>query len=74
MLEHSYEGIWVVNNVGEIIDCNEAYLKKMGYSKSEIIGKKVNDIDALESEEDAINRMAEIRKNKILTFNTSHKT
>ena len=46
----------------------------MGYSKSEIIGKKVNDIDALESEEDAINRMAEIRKNKILTFNTSHKT
>jgi len=30
-----------INSIGVILDCNEAYARKLGYAKSEVIGKTV---------------------------------
>lgn len=74
IIEFSFEGFWIVNSKAEIIDCNDSYMKKMGYSKSEIIGKKVHQIDALEKEEDTLKKLNYIREKKHIRFNSKHNT
>jgi len=39
LFSHAREGIYVTDEKGFIIDCNEAFLKISGYSRAELIGK-----------------------------------
>ncbi len=71
--EHQYrttlhtllDGFWVVDMRGRFIDVNEAYCNIIGYTREELLGMSIEDVEALENS-------AEIdqRRQKILTGGT----
>ena len=50
----------------EIVDCNKEFLKQTGYSREEVIGNKILDLNLL-SREEYINYVDEIREKKTLS-------
>jgi PAS domain S-box-containing protein len=48
-IETSVDGFWTVDMTGRIIEVNDAYLKRSGYTREEMLGMRINDVEANES-------------------------
>ena len=51
ILQASIDGFCIIDNSGRILEVNSAYCDIIGYSKEELIGKQVGDIEANETAE-----------------------
>ena len=49
ILDTTADGFWVIDSNGVITDVNEAYCSLSGYTREEILGLHINDIDADET-------------------------
>ncbi len=72
ILNTTQDGFWVVDKMGKMKDFNEAYLKMSGYSKEELLGKKITDIAVYETSKEMIERMIRIQNNGFELFKSSH--
>jgi PAS domain S-box-containing protein len=72
ILDTTHDGFWVVNNKGIITDVNDSYCRMSGYSRSEIIGMKISDLDVDETPEETKARIERIVTNGSETFCARH--
>ena len=59
VIETSADGFWIVDGEGRILEVNEAYIRRSGYSRSELLSMHIGQ---LEASEDAAETAAHVRK------------
>ncbi len=73
ILNTTADGFWVIDPEGVFIDVNEAYCSLSGYTREEILGLHINDIDADEVPAQTRERIYRIIANKSEVFETRHR-
>jgi len=73
ILETTQDGFWVIDAGGRLTDVNEAYCRMTGYTKEEIEGLRIGDLDALEDVTVTEERIARIIDNGSELFETRHR-
>ena len=71
--EHGHDSVFIFDENANILDCNDNMYKRLGYTKSEMLSLNIVDFDALESKEDIINKINDVKKTGSLNFKTIHK-
>jgi len=71
--EHEFDSVFIFDENANILDCNENMYKKLGYTKGEMLSLNVMDFDALESKEDILDKIHNVKKAGSLSFKTIHK-
>ena len=71
--EHEFDSFFIFDSDANILDCNEKMVKKLGYSKSEFLSFNISDFDVLETKEDILKKINEVKKNGNISFKTIHK-
>ncbi|MET0051650.1 MAG: PAS domain S-box protein [Candidatus Thiodiazotropha sp.] len=72
VLSSTRDGFWVVQNEGFLIEVNDAYCRYSGYTKEELIGKHVTELDAKEDRDKAHERMLQVIEQGSAIFETMH--
>lgn len=62
ILQTTLDGFMMVNVQGHIVDVNPAYEDMLGYSRDELIGKHISDIEVLDDHKDVKNRIERIKQ------------
>jgi PAS domain S-box-containing protein len=73
MLDTTLDGFWLVNATGTIIEVNDAYCKMSGYTKEEIIGKRISDFEAQMDSTQIAQNIDRFKKIGQATFETEHR-
>ncbi len=73
IIETALDGFWINDMNGRFLDVNAAYTEMIGYSREELLGMAIPDVEAIERIEDVQSRI-----NKLLTtghdlFETAHR-
>lgn len=71
ILQTTPDGFWIVDSQGTIMEANEAYCRMSGYSRDELIGKPIHELDVNESPEDTRMRTQSIQK-RGMRFQSEH--
>ena len=73
IIQTTQDGFWIVDAKGQIVEVNDAYCRMSGYTRKELIGMKIEDLDMFEtSHETAAHIKAAMEKGYDL-FETRHK-
>lgn len=72
LIKNSFDGFWVVDINGCIRETNNTYNEKLGYFKDELIGQKISLVEALENEEETLEKINKIKDLKFVHFQTKH--
>jgi len=67
------EGFWQVNTEGCLLEANPAYARLSGYSKAELIGMRITDLDAQESPEQIAQHIRDVVLHGTDVFETRHR-
>ena len=73
IIQTTSDGFWLTDMEGRFLDVNDAYCRLTGYSRDELLGMSISDIDATEKTEDIVTRISLIRKNGGDRFETRHR-
>lgn len=71
--EHEFDSVFLFDENANILDCNENMVKRLGYSKSEMLSLNMADFDALETKQDLIEKINKAKDNGVYSFKTIHK-
>ena len=71
--ENEFDSVFLFDENANILDCNENMVKRLGYSKSEMLSLNMADFDALETKKDIKNKINQTKKNGVYSFKTIHK-
>jgi len=71
--EHEFDSVFLFDEKANIIDCNENIVKRLGYSKSEMLTLNMADFDALETKSDIMEKINQAKKDGVYSFKTIHK-
>jgi PAS domain S-box-containing protein len=66
LLEHASDGIFIFNDLGQYIQVNEAACTMMGYSREELLTRKISELIAPEDLQRQPLRMEELRRGETL--------
>jgi PAS domain S-box-containing protein len=73
ILQSSAQGFWLLDVHGVIIDVNEAYCSASGYSRGEVLGLHISDIDVEELPDETRKRIRRIIANGSELFEAHHR-
>lgn len=73
VVETTADGFWIANDQGLLEDVNNAYCEMSGYSRDELGGMAIRDIDAVETPEVIAHRIERIRARRSEIFQSSHR-
>ncbi len=73
MMETTQDGFWIVDLNGQITDVNQAYCRMTGYTKAELLGSKIKNLDVLENPEETEMHINWLIENGSALFETRHK-
>ncbi|MBV1756480.1 MAG: PAS domain S-box protein [Dethiosulfatibacter sp.] len=73
LIETTQDGFWVIDINGKITDVNEMYCQMTGYTKTELLGMKIAELEALETQQEIMARIKQITEKKSVIFETCHK-
>ena len=73
IIETTVDGFWISNLEGRLLEVNDAYCKITGYTREELFEMSIWDIEALESPEDVIRHIQQLRKQGYTSFESKHK-
>ena len=73
MMETTQDGFCAVDFTGQLTDVNQAYCKMTGYTKEELLGIKIGELDVLDSPQETAERIKGIIENGSALFETRHK-
>lgn len=74
VIETAADGFWMLDRQGHIIAVNDAYVRRSGYSREELLTMWIADLDANESPEDARAHIAKVVREGSDRFETFHRT
>ncbi len=73
ILQTTIDGFFVLDGQGCFCDANGAYCKMSGYSREELVGRHINEIDADESPEETLKRIKTIKEKGYAVFESRHR-
>jgi PAS domain S-box-containing protein len=72
VIRTTVDGFWVLDTKGLITEVNQAYCTMSGYSREELIGKSIGELDTRETKEEAAARILRIISNGSEIFEAQH--
>lgn len=69
----SMDGYWLVDMLGNILEVNDAYLARSGYSREEVLGMTISDFEVHETVEDTISHIMKIVNDGQDSFESQHR-
>jgi len=72
-IETSVDGFWTMETAGYILEVNESYLRRSGYTRDEMFKLSIQDIDASETPEEMTARLERIVASGSDAFETRHR-
>jgi PAS domain S-box-containing protein len=73
VIQTSADGFWVINTKGIVTEVNDAYCRMSGFSRDELLGRSIAEVDADEVPEVTEARMRRIVRNGSELFETHHR-
>ncbi len=73
VIETAHDGFWIVNQDGFIEEVNNAYVKRSGFARGELIGKHVSEIDVGDTQSDVEARIRRILASGSELFVSQHR-
>ena len=73
VIETSGDGFWLTDMQGYLLEVNDAYARLSGYSKEELVGMHISDLEAKEKPEETAKRIETIINNGYDLFETRHR-
>jgi diguanylate cyclase (GGDEF)-like protein/hemerythrin-like metal-binding protein/PAS domain S-box-containing protein len=72
-IQTSSDGFWIADPQGKLLEVNEAYASKSGYTQEELLGLAIHDLDVLDQGMEVAERMQRIMRNGSERFHSKHK-
>ncbi len=73
ILQSAPDGFWCVGRDGRLIDVNDRYVGLSGYSREELIGMPVDQLEQIDTEDDVQNRIKTLVESGFVRFESQHK-
>jgi len=73
VVETSADGFWLCDLAGRILEVNDTYVRRSGYSRAELLGMRIEDLEALDPPERIRQRIAEAVDTGSLLFEAGHR-
>ncbi|WP_094228705.1 PAS domain S-box protein [Methanolobus psychrotolerans] len=73
-IETSIDGYWHLDMEGRICEVNDAYCRLTGYTREELLGMSISDLDVNEDPEQAAAHICKVKERGIDRFETKHQT
>ncbi|MEJ2686465.1 MAG: PAS domain S-box protein [Gammaproteobacteria bacterium] len=73
-IETSSDGFLAIDEQGHIRTVNDAFVRRSGYSRDELLTMRVEDFEAVESAQDVRVHIQEVRRDGNALFETRHRT
>lgn len=73
-IETAADGFWMLDGEGRILVVNEAYVRRSGYSRDELLRMRIADLEASESPAQVRAHIEKVRRNGSDLFETRHIT
>jgi PAS domain S-box-containing protein len=67
------DGFWIVDIKGNFLDANDKYCQLIGYSRNELLGMNISDIDAIETPRETLKHIKKIIDKSEDRFLTRHR-
>lgn len=74
VIETAADGFWIVDTEGKLCATNEAYSRRSGYTREELLGMPITVLEAQESPEETAQHVARVRQRGNDRFETLHRT
>ncbi len=74
ILSTTMDGFFITNETGKIIEANDAFCKKLGYSREEMLSMSIPDFEAAENPQEVQKHMEKVFQTGYDRFETAHKT
>jgi PAS domain S-box-containing protein len=72
-IESSADGFWIADLEGRLLEANEAYVKRSGYDRAELLTKRISDLEAHETAAEIATRIERIVAGGPNRFETLHR-
>lgn len=72
IINTSLDGFWLVDKLGHFIRVNDAYCNMIGYSREQLLGMSISDVEARETPSQTAWRIQQISKQGSDRFETQH--
>ena len=73
-VQTSSDGFWIADAQGRLLEVNDAYVRLSGYSREELLGMSIPDLDFSDDQIDVARRMQRIVRNGAERFVTAHRS
>jgi len=73
VIETCADGFWMANEEGRILEVNDAYVRRSGYGREELVGMPISDLEAIEQPEETAAHVLKIRQNGTDLFESLHR-
>src|SRR6056297_1267331 len=74
ILSTTMDGFFITNETGEIIEANDAFCQKLGYSREEMLNMSIPDFEGAENSQEVKKHMKKVFESGYDRFETSHRT
>jgi PAS domain S-box-containing protein len=73
IVETAMDGFWITNMDGRFLDVNDAYCRLVGYTRDELLGMSISDVETLETPGDVAAHIERLRERGHDVFETRHR-
>ena len=73
VLRTAFDGVWIVDGAGHFVEVNAAYCALIGYSRDELLGMSIADVEATESPDEVAAHAQKVRTQGGDRFVTRHR-
>jgi len=73
LIQTARDGFWLMNSQGVILDVNESYCAIIGYSRDELIGMHISNLETVETSDEIKQHIATISRDGYSFFETYHR-
>lgn len=73
MLSIIPDGFGFIDKQGRLLDVNDAYCRMIGYSRDELLGMSVRDVEAMENHEETVRHIQRVMETGSDIFETRHR-
>jgi PAS domain S-box-containing protein len=63
IIQTALDGFWIVDTQGRFLNVNDAYCKMIGYTREELLGMRIQDVEAIESDDEIAEHIRRIIQN-----------
>ena len=73
-IETAADGFWMTDDQGRLLEVNDAYARRSGYSREELLAMRITDVEAGERSEETAAHIETVRRRGSDVFETLHRT